>query len=376
MAIYDYERLLLSQIESLRMQLLARPLNLGGVSGSDGGAGGPPGGFTGYLPQTRVAYDETEAEASGTSVSGSLVDNLNHIRYRIKQLEDSATPPGLAPLDVYDNGELVEAGVTVIDFGDNIHAILENDRVVVSVSGVTASGGSGNTTYSDTYANQPASANEGDLFFPTDSNVIKRHEGTSWLPWGPLYSLVEPPAVGDFTWVNQMNATAAKNSGAIYMVSGGNWSENDAEPEELSLLVKAAPTLPYTLTVAFVGQLYEDIDYYYTRDYGIALRQETNGNIMTFGKSLTGITSDWWNSATAYGVNMFEISPSITTPLLFLRIYDSSTTKTFSYSFDGINFISIYDTTHSNPFTADQIGIYTRGHGANVCQTILSWEIT
>ena len=60
---------------------------LGGTSGSAGGSGGPPGGFVGKLTQGNVCYDTTEAElAIGAT---SLVDNLNHIRYRVNILEET-----------------------------------------------------------------------------------------------------------------------------------------------------------------------------------------------------------------------------------------------------------------------------------------------
>ncbi len=63
-------------------------MNLGGTSGSQGGTGGPPGGFYGLLPQRYVTYDTTEAATSG-SVGGSgstpsLVDNLDRIRFWMK----------------------------------------------------------------------------------------------------------------------------------------------------------------------------------------------------------------------------------------------------------------------------------------------------
>jgi len=45
--------------------------------------GGPPGGFIGYLPQTRVTYDYSELKASGIASSPTLLDNLNHIRYKL-----------------------------------------------------------------------------------------------------------------------------------------------------------------------------------------------------------------------------------------------------------------------------------------------------
>lgn len=63
-----------------------RPINLGGIAGPGGGVGGPPGGFRGTLPQTRVSYDEDEYGIITTSGSPSLLDNLNHIRYRLNNI--------------------------------------------------------------------------------------------------------------------------------------------------------------------------------------------------------------------------------------------------------------------------------------------------
>lgn len=94
MSLFDYERALFGYIENIRQQMMVQPLNLGGVFGPGGGAGGPPGGFVGRLPQSRVTFDTDEAEiwnypvdASGVPSGVSLVDNLNRIRYRIRQLE-------------------------------------------------------------------------------------------------------------------------------------------------------------------------------------------------------------------------------------------------------------------------------------------------
>lgn len=103
MSLYDYERTLFSYLENLKTQLNNRPLNLGGVFGAAGGAGGPPGGFVGALPQTRVTFDTTEAEEwtipvnpSGIPSGVSLLTNLNRIRYRIRQVEN-AVASGITP---------------------------------------------------------------------------------------------------------------------------------------------------------------------------------------------------------------------------------------------------------------------------------------
>ncbi len=82
-----FETILLDKINAAQRALKSAPLMLGGSAGEGGGVGGPPGGFVGYLPQTRVAYDITEDATLDVTISGSLLDNLNHIRYRLGQVE-------------------------------------------------------------------------------------------------------------------------------------------------------------------------------------------------------------------------------------------------------------------------------------------------
>jgi len=85
---FDYA--ILDAIQNAIKTVKASPLILGGVAGSGGGAGGPVGGVVGYLPQTRVSYDLSEIASSGIPESGmSLLDNLNHIRYRLQAVEAS-----------------------------------------------------------------------------------------------------------------------------------------------------------------------------------------------------------------------------------------------------------------------------------------------
>lgn len=131
------EYTVLDMMDALSRNMRAQPLNLGGIAGVGGGLGGPPGGFIGYLPQTRVAYDQDEIASSGTPASGmSLLDNLNHIRYRIEELETY----GILVVDEFDGSPSISnvtritfsGGATVTDAGGG--------RVIVNI---TASGGGG-----------------------------------------------------------------------------------------------------------------------------------------------------------------------------------------------------------------------------------------
>lgn len=135
---------------NIKRQIQLQSLVLGGTAGSGGGIGGPPGGFSGYLPQTKVAYDLTEAAnsgfvepgavtPSGVVVSGSLLDNLNHIRYRLTVVE-SATGQGV---QIYQDDVLVASGVTIIDFHGASVVDVGGGEVEVTTSG----GGAGSSTF-------------------------------------------------------------------------------------------------------------------------------------------------------------------------------------------------------------------------------------
>lgn len=56
-----HEHVILELIDSAFKTAKTTPLNLGGISGTGGGLGQPPGGYIGQLPQTKVSYDTTEA---------------------------------------------------------------------------------------------------------------------------------------------------------------------------------------------------------------------------------------------------------------------------------------------------------------------------
>jgi hypothetical protein len=130
----QYEMNNFNYFDTLVRFLRAQPINLAGITAPSGGQGGGAG-YIGYLPQTRVAYDETEAATQDTAVSGSLLDNLNHIRYTITTLSGIAA----GGVIVKDDGVIVASGVTVIDFINDFE-VLEPENNQVTVALVAASG--------------------------------------------------------------------------------------------------------------------------------------------------------------------------------------------------------------------------------------------
>jgi hypothetical protein len=137
--IRKFEYTVLELLDNSMRVMKAMPMNLGGVSGAGGGTGFPPGGFIGQLPQTKVAYDTTEAATLFTPMSGmSLLDNLNHIRYRIGVIESGGT---LSPLAVEDwDGSPSITNVSRIIFSG---ATITNQGYGRALVTILASGGSG-----------------------------------------------------------------------------------------------------------------------------------------------------------------------------------------------------------------------------------------
>jgi len=142
MSIYNFERELFGALENVKASIVARPLNLGGVSASGGGAGGPPGGFIGYLPQTKVAYDFTESDITFTTSGESLLDNLNNIRYRITTLESGR---GVV---IESEGIVIASGITIIDFDSSFNVTTSGNAVTVECT-VSGTGGGGGHTILD-----------------------------------------------------------------------------------------------------------------------------------------------------------------------------------------------------------------------------------
>lgn len=142
----NYEQQIFSYMDAAVRNAKISPMLLGGVAGSGGGIGGNPGGFIGYLPQTRVAYDESELETLVIPASGmSLLDNLNRIRYRLASIE-AVTSGGV---NVLENDATVLLGARTLNFVDAFDVFVSDTSEVTIAPAVT--GELSDTTYSGVY---------------------------------------------------------------------------------------------------------------------------------------------------------------------------------------------------------------------------------
>jgi hypothetical protein len=101
---FDYT--IVDMIENAVRNMKLQPLYLAG----------PPAGIVGQLAQTNVLYDIDELASSGyVSISGmSLLDNMNHIRYRIGLLESGVVPLYFTDLLDVPGSYVGDAGMAVV----------------------------------------------------------------------------------------------------------------------------------------------------------------------------------------------------------------------------------------------------------------------
>lgn len=107
----DFYDRLVGMVDQKHLQTRVERLWLGGDSGPSGGQGLRPGGFIGQLIQRAVTYDTTEAAT--LAGSGTLVDNLNHIRYNISLMSGTLASGFLGLVDTPDT-YIGQAGRVVV----------------------------------------------------------------------------------------------------------------------------------------------------------------------------------------------------------------------------------------------------------------------
>lgn len=135
----DYHRQIISTMKDLSRhnKWWSSPVNLGGSGGTGGGSGIPIGGMHGQLIQSKVAYDTSELAYSGivsSPPSGSLVDNLAHMRLTASGIESRVTViESTSNLEIQEDDVHVASGVTVLNFEGPVGVVKEGTKTTVTV---------------------------------------------------------------------------------------------------------------------------------------------------------------------------------------------------------------------------------------------------
>jgi hypothetical protein len=215
----------------------------------------------------------------------------------------------------------------------------------------------------------------GRVAFPSDGLSVLRDTGSALAPWGPIWPLTDPTAQS-FAWINQGGATVASGKGAIFLQSA-------TVADEVRVQKKAAPSTPYTITAAFIP-LYQNIA---VPNCGLCHRQSSDGKltllryIATNNGSYAPVACDVSNYT---GPSAGYSATPAATPLLFTgglvwqRIGDNGTNRTYDVSFDGVNWSNLYTVTRTTFLTADEVGFYLNnangGFALPASVSLVSWK--
>ena len=224
-------------------------------------------------------------------------------------------------------------------------------------------------------ANRDAAGQAGRLYLPT-SGMASQDDGSVWnmLP----FNRMKPPSSGDFTWVNQGTATVADTCGMMVLTT-----PSVSSGENLRLLVKSAPSAPYTITACILPQspIYTSSGYY--AQFGVCWRDSSSGKIITYGWGMqnypTYFSYDQWTNYTTISGNQFQYPCPMFVPL-WIRMTDNGTTRLVEIAgSDGVAFTPVHSPQDRTTFlTADQVGVFANSwktsNGIPRIISFLHWE--
>lgn len=273
-----------------------------------------------------------------------------------------------ATITVEEDGETPVTGVDTIIFDGA--TVTDNTDGSVTV-GIT--GGGGGTIYTSAYASPPSSPANGDWWLPSDSigQVFARVSG-AWVARGPLFPFTEPPSSG-WSWDNQGTASVTTTNGGIVMRAPHLASY------QARVYYRTAPSVPYVIT-AYIEPLVMPKNYL---SLGLCWRESSSGKLVTAGNGFSVSPNiqviRWTNSTTS--TTAYQTVAGHNVPPRWLRIADNNTSRIFSISADGVNWVTIHTIGRTDHMTADQVGIYIVPNNEatpnfDTVLTLLSWSAT
>jgi hypothetical protein len=248
--------------------------------------------------------------------------------------------------------------------GSKIDQIITRDGLI---------GVCGSHILSDSYSLLPVSGVVGQLFFPSDGNVLLRDDGTVWRGFGPLYPLT-PPKFSDFSWVNQGSASGAQSGSSVFISSAS------AGGASVRARVKAAPSTPYSVVALIRANLGPTA----FNQYGVGWRDSGTGKIVTMSYVWNNGSPIWqcnkWDSATSFNAAYTLSGTNGSARQLdasagfFFKIADDGTNRTCGYSLDGQNFRTIHSVGRTDFITPDQVLHMIEPEADFIDLSLLSWQ--
>jgi hypothetical protein len=265
----------------------------------------------------------------------------------------SGTPSWAAPTSGGMTNPMTAAGDIIIGGSSGAADRLakgSDTQVLTLVSGAPAwaaasGGGGGSTVGVGVASSRPSAGTAGNIYYPTDGIEPSIDNGTAWVPLARP-GMPWPPLLSTFTQINGSNLTLADiPGGGISILPTGTSGKGGA--------IGVAPTSNYDhRCCASIGFLPAG------SIFGMCVADSVGNNFECFqcywpaaGPPVLQLNRNnpWetWGGTTFSSGNTFQV---LVGSSLFLRIQESSGTRYFSYSIDGLTWITAGSETVSGAF--------------------------
>lgn len=226
-----------------------------------------------------------------------------------------------------------------------------------TITGVLSAGAllglSSEIVQSDTVANIPAAAQNGNLFLPSDGVGIYRDTGSAQELWAPSFKVTQPIS-GDFSWINQGGASIDLTRGGVYLSSPGSL-------DQVRMRVKAAPTPPYKIEGAFIPTV-TPISF---PAVGLCWYDGTKVVTQGFAQNNGSYLAQWtskWNSVSSfngtYAMAIENLNSFRQGPLMWFRMIDDNTNRITQISNDGHHWLTTFSVGRTDFLTPTHVGFF------------------
>jgi hypothetical protein len=178
----------------------------------------------------------------------------------------------------------------------------------------------------------PTDGRAGDLAFATDDVVAWRNNGSSFVPFGPVWPLTAP-IPGNFAWVNQGGASMSSRNGSMLLTGTNQTSDS------LRYFGLGVPATPYSYVVGFtpyiIGEDFQHMGFGFTDGTKFEhICVEDSGNIAV----------QKFNTSTSFNSRPVERSfrGNWGMPLLFFKVRNDGVNITFSAGPSPFDFVQLF----------------------------------
>lgn len=218
---------------------------------------------------------------------------------------------------------------------------------------------------------RPTAAAEGTMYMCTDSPIQFVMKNGAWQPYLGSMPLVTPPPAASFSIINNF-AVGIAGVTQLSDYRGGLLLQATVGGEDMRIAKRSIPSLPYRCTVHVLPTFNNTANAAANFAMaGIVSRQSSNGTVQGWSVvSNVGVEYLQVRAATASGTgNQVTFTDStllaqVASPHtlrgwgVWLRIEDDGSTRTFSHSADGQNFVRLVSQPRTTTLTPDEIGVY------------------